>query len=184
MLRAACERGGTETDVFTCDQTRITLLEELGFRDYRVWDRITERALGELPDFPLPDDYSIRSPARDDRADLAAARSELFDEQWTGPEIAEELIAVAADGRVAAFIVMWLDQLTGVGLFEPVGTRFEFRGQGIARALMTEGLRRMHRAGMRRAMVEHDVTNTAAAALYRALGFEAQYETHGFRLSD
>ena len=131
MLLAACDRGGTETDVFTCDQTRIALLEELGFHDYRVWDHITERALGELlPDSPLPDGYSIRSPTRDDRADLAAARRELFDEHWTGPEIAGELVAVAADGRVAAFIVMWLDHVTRVGLFEPVGTRVEFRAPG------------------------------------------------------
>jgi ribosomal protein S18 acetylase RimI-like enzyme len=49
---------------------------------------------------------------------------------------------------------------------------------------MVEGLRRMNRAGMRRAIVEHDVTNSAATALYRALGFETRYETHGYRLSD
>jgi ribosomal protein S18 acetylase RimI-like enzyme len=42
----------------------------------------------------------------------------------------------------------------------------------------------MRRAGMRTAMVEHDVTNTAATALYQELGFEIRYETHGFRLSD
>ncbi len=185
MLRAACERGGTETDVFTCDTTRIALLEELGFHDYRVWDHITERVLGDpLPDAPLPDGYSIRSPTPEDRAELAAARRELFDERWTGPEIDGELVAVAPDGRVAGFIVTWRDAVNHVGLFEPVGVRPEFQRLGLARALMVEGLRRMSRAGMRTALVEHDVANAAAASLYRGLGFEIRYETHGFKLSD
>jgi GNAT superfamily N-acetyltransferase len=185
MLRAARERGGTETDVFTCDTVRIMLLEELGFHDYRVWDHVTERALGDrLPNSPIPDGYSIRSPTPTDRTELAAARREVFDEQWTGPEIDGELVAVAPDGRVAAFTVIWCDGVNRVGLFEPVGTRPNYQRLGLARALMVEGLRRMSRAGMRRAIVEHDVTNSAATALYRALGFETRYETHGYRLSD
>jgi ribosomal protein S18 acetylase RimI-like enzyme len=186
MLHAACERGGTETDVFADDHTRIELLEELGFHDYRVWDHITERALSEplLNAAPPPDGYAIRSPMSEDRTDLAAARRELFDELWIGPEIDGELVAVSPGGRVAGFLVVWLDHVNRVGLFEPIGVRPEFQRRGLGRALMTDGLQHMYQAGMRTAIVEHDVTNAAAAALYRNLGFEIRHETHGFKLSD
>lgn len=185
MLRVARERGGTETDAFMCDQTRIVLLEELGFHDYRVWDHVTERPLGgQLPRPPIPEGFTIRGAREHDSTELAAARREVFAEQWTGPDVEGEIVAVAPDGRVAAFTVIWFDGVNRVGLFEPVGTRPRYERLGLARALMVEGLRRMHLTGMRTAMVEHDVTNTAATALYRALGFETRYETHGFRLSD
>ena len=108
----------------------------------------------------------------------------MFDEQWTGPEVDGEIVAVAPDGRVAAFTVIWFDGVNRVGLFEPVGTRPEYQRLGLARALMAEGLRRMSRAGMRRAIVEHQADNTAAASLYAGLAFHARYETHGYRLSD
>lgn len=185
MLQAACERGGTETDVFTCDETRIALLEELGFHDYRTWDHVTERPLGgQLPGSPIPGGFTIRSARALDSTELAAARREVFAEQWTGPDVEGEIVAVAPDGRVAAFTVIWFDDVNRVGLFEPVGTRPRYERLGLARALMVEGLRRMRQTGMRTAVVEHDVTNTAARALYRALGFETRYGTHGFRLSD
>ena len=185
MLRVARERGGTETDAFTCDTVRITLLEELGFHDYRIWDHVTERALGDpLPEPPIPEGFTIRGAQEEDSTELARARREVFAEQWTGPEIEGELVAVAPDGRVAAFTVIWFDDVNRVGLFEPVGTRPDFQRLGLARALMVEGLRRMSRAGMRRAIVEHRADNTAAASLYAGLGFHTQYRTHGYRLSD
>jgi ribosomal protein S18 acetylase RimI-like enzyme len=132
----------------------------------------------------VPDGYSIRPPTDDDRAELAPVRRELFDEQWTGPTPEEVIVAVAPDCRVAGFVVMWLDEVNHVGLFEPVGVLPGFQGLGLGRALMTEGLRRLQRLGMRTAMVEYDATNTAAAALYRQIGFVVRFETHGFRLSD
>ncbi len=186
MLQAACERGGTETDVFTCDQTRIMLLEELGFHDYRVWDHVTERAPRWAAAHARRSPKASRSEVLGSTTAPSSPRLAVRYSPSSGPVpmIEGELVAVAPDGRVAAFTVIWFDGVNRVGLFEPVGTRPHYQRLGLARALMVEGLRRMHRTGMRTAMVEHDVTNTAAAALYRALGFETRYETHGFRLSD
>ena len=86
-----------------------------------------------------------------------------------------------AEVRTVARATTWLDELNGVGLFEPVETDEGFRRLGLARAVMTEGLHRMRAAGMRTARVEHDVTNAAAAALYESLGFSVAFETVGFR---
>ena len=47
-----------------------------------------------------------------------------------------EIIVVAADGRLAAFTTIRLDNLNNVGLFEPVGTRPVFQRRGLARAML------------------------------------------------
>ncbi len=88
--------------------------------------------------------------------------------------------SLAEDGTAARARV-WFDDVNLVGLFEPVETHEDFRRLGLARAVMTEGLRRMREAGMKTARVEHDITNAPAAALYESLGFTVVCETLGFR---
>lgn len=56
-----------------------------------------------------------------------------------------------------------------IGLFEPVRTHPDFQGKGLGKAVMTEGLRRMKAAGMKRAIVGFDLTNVAALALYTSM---------------
>jgi ribosomal protein S18 acetylase RimI-like enzyme len=90
--------------------------------------------------------------------------------------------AVSDDG-VAARATIWFDHVNKVGLFEPVETLKGFRRRGLGRAVMTEGLHRMRAAGMRTALVEHEITNEPAAALYASLGFTVAFETLGFRRS-
>jgi GNAT superfamily N-acetyltransferase len=146
MLRAAATRGD-ETDAFAADATRIAALHAIGFKQYRAWDHIRIRDLGELPERTLPD----------------------------GCELSEEATAARA--------TIWFDEVNLVGLFEPVETDEGFRRRGLARAVMTEGLHCMRAAGMHTAIVEHDITNEPAAALYESLGFTVAYETLGFRFT-
>lgn len=86
-----------------------------------------------------------------------------------------------SEENTAARATIWFDDVNLVGLFEPVETDEEFRRLGLARAVMTEGMHCMRAAGMRTALVEHEITNEAAAALYANLGFTVAYETLGFR---
>ncbi len=88
--------------------------------------------------------------------------------------------SLSEDGA-AARATIWFDDVNLVGLFEPVETQEGFRRLGLARAVMTEGLRCMRAAGMHTARVEHDVTNEPAAALYASLGFTVAFETSGYR---
>jgi ribosomal protein S18 acetylase RimI-like enzyme len=85
------------------------------------------------------------------------------------PEL--DIVAIAPDGRVAAFCNGWLDFTNRVGLFEPVGTHPDFQRLGLAKAVLAEGMRRMVAYGMRTAIVcaEHD--NHAALRLYQSMGF-------------
>ncbi|MEZ4657842.1 MAG: N-acetyltransferase [Caldilineaceae bacterium] len=182
------------TDVYNCDQVRIDLLTQLGFVYDRLWDYITERSLSEpIPQPVLPPGFTIRSATMDDYAQLASVRNHSFNSQWTPavyrdhvmrrphyrPE--NEIVAIAPDGRVAAFTVIWLDHLNKVGQFEPVGTHSDFRRLGLARAIMLHGLALMQQRGMKHAAVEHLAENAPARELYRSLGFQKKYETLGFK---
>jgi mycothiol synthase len=63
--------------------------------------------------------------------------------------------------------------VNAVGQFEPVGTHSDFQRQRLGKAVMSEGLRRMKAAGIRRAIVGFDPNNVAALALYTSMGFQA-----------
>lgn len=85
-----------------------------------------------------------------------------------------DLVAIAPEGRVAAFCIAWLDFTNRVGLFEPVGVHPDFRLMGLGKAVLAEGLRRMMAYGMQSAIVCAEADNTAAQRLYQAAGFQVE----------
>lgn len=58
-----------------------------------------------------------------------------------------DLVAVAPDGKLAAFTTLWYDDVTRTGYFEPVGTSPNHQRRGLAAALMNEGMRRLRSMG-------------------------------------
>jgi mycothiol synthase len=81
-------------------------------------------------------------------------------------------VAVAPDGAFASYCICWLDRANWTGEFEPVGTRPAFRGQGIGKVLMLEGLRRLKAHGARTAIVYSVGDNVASVGLYTSVGFQ------------
>jgi mycothiol synthase len=194
MREAASAEAAVITDVISCDTMRAALLRQLGFEHYRKWDHITERSLLEPHNASQsPAGFTLRPASLEDHAQLALAHNSAFGDDWTpdmyrdglmrkpGYDPARELVAVTPDGQIAAFTIVWLDELNKVGLFEPVGTHQAFQRRGLGRALMSYGLDVMRQAGMERAVVEHNAENMAAHMLYQSLGFTKKYETLGFR---
>ena len=136
---------------------------------------------------PLPVSFTIRAVAGEHELEnRAAAQYGAFQSSWQwerymdrfrrfmpspGYTEARDRVAVAPDGRMAAFCIFWLDAVNKVGLFEPVGTHPDFQRLGLGRALITDSLRRMQAAGMTRANVLADAPNAAAIALYQSCGF-------------
>ncbi|MBK9124122.1 MAG: GNAT family N-acetyltransferase [Chloroflexi bacterium] len=172
-------------DLFSGDVYRGALLAEFGFvPDPAPRMAVTMRDLAAPNPAPaLPDGFSIRSAAGVHEAGLlAAVHSAAFGSNWTpekyrlvmetpGFVIDHERVVVAPDGTFAAFLVYWLDSISKIGLFEPVGCAEAYQRRGLVKALMYDTLELMRTAGMTRACVKHELDNPASTAAYASVGF-------------
>ena len=82
-----------------------------------------------------------------------------------------DLVAVAPDGTFGSYCICWFDPGSRTGLFEPVGTGATYRGKGLGRSVMYEGLRRLQALGAHTAFVIAVHDNEAARNLYASVGF-------------
>jgi mycothiol synthase len=89
-----------------------------------------------------------------------------------------DLLVVGPDGRFVANCIAWADAESGVGVFEPVGTALAYRGQRLARLMMSEAVRRLRAKGMREARVGTAHFNAPAIAAYLAAGFTLAARSH------
>jgi GNAT superfamily N-acetyltransferase len=123
-----------------------------------------------IPDVPIAAGYTIRSmgdenefPART-WASWRGFHPDEPAEGYHGPEwyhdiqrcplYRRDLDLVAATGDIiAAFATFWYDDYTRTVYIEPVATVPDHQRKGLARALITEGLRRVQRLGAVRAFV-------------------------------
>ena len=181
-------------DAFRDDTARVELLLELGWElaDERPYI-LNRRAIGVIAAPALPAGFSFRAARGvEDAAALAGIHNASFGSSWTpatyrrvmespGYAAQRELVVVAPEGTLAAFTIIWLDELNQTGSFEPVGTHQDYRRRGLGRALLFYGLRQMGAAGMRWATVATFGWNEAALALYQACGFRPWYVQDSYR---
>jgi GNAT superfamily N-acetyltransferase len=85
------------------------------------------------------------------------------------PEL--DLALRAPDGSLAAFALVWFDELTRSGTFEPLGCVPDQRRKGLSAALLREGLRRLRALGATTAFVTTAERRLPANRLYEAAGF-------------
>jgi mycothiol synthase len=188
---AGVEKDTVSSDTMDCDTIKANLLRERGYEVGQPFMIYTERSLSEpIPDSVLPEGFTIRSvEGLHESEALGEVHSSAFNSNWqpgeylrvmqsTGFHIDRELVVVAPDGRLAAFLIYWIDPYSKSGLFEPVGCHQDFQRRGLTRALMYEGMRRMKAHGMEIARVLHEVAeeNPASAALYASVGFQPKYQ--------
>lgn len=156
-----------------------------------------ERTLDDLPPIKLPDGFTAQGVSNLDDGKLRAQvthsafkRAEDLDVYWAeyakfiGSAVYDgehDLFVRSPNGRGASACCIWFDPINAVGLFEPVATHLDFQGQGLGKAVMAEGMRRMKAAGMNRAQVGFDPNNAAALALYTSMGFRASCYFVGYR---
>jgi GNAT superfamily N-acetyltransferase len=185
---APCRRFSTDTGVYDDDVSQIAALECRGFVHARGNGLLLLRPMDDLiPEPPLSSGFAVRAVAgpHEVKARASAHRdafhpSRVTDEAYLRlmhtsgytPEL--DLVVAAPDGTFGAFCLGWLDEFNRVGEFEPVGTRVAFRRLGLARAVLSEGLRRMRACGMASAVVGPiSAEDHAAVGLYRSSGFHA-----------
>ena len=76
-----------------------------------------------------------------------------------------DLSVLDVQGDVAAFATVWHDAANRIGILEPVGSISKYRGMGLGKAVIIEGLNRIRRLGARKMYVGSD------QAFYMAIGF-------------
>jgi GNAT superfamily N-acetyltransferase len=177
----------------------VGLLEREGFERQDLSYLCYRRSLIEPASAPvLPAGFTLRSIAGEAEAGMrAAVQHDAFFrggsttyEEATLRQLAVmqmphydpqlDLMIIAPDGTPAAGCVCWVDPVNRVGLFEPLGTRPQFRRQGLATALMLDGIERLRERGMEAALVvgEHPGTEeqntefTSSRFVYEAVGFQ------------
>ena len=170
------------------DRERREALERRGYAltEARHNVRYSQPLDHDIAPAPLPSGFVLRH-ATD--ADIEA-RAEAHRDAWSvwgnstfsarryarlrmapvyDPEL--DVVLEAPDGRLVSFCIAWADPASGVGIFEPVGTRPAFARKGLGRAVVTEGLRRLRERGMHTARIGTASVNTGALALYPSCGF-------------
>ncbi len=141
-----------------------------------------------IPEPAVPPGYQIRAVAETSEVPKRAAAHREVWQPWTDGNISDkeyacfmqlpayqrdlDVVAVAADGAIAAFVNGWLDPVNRIGEVGGVGTVPAHRRQGLMRAVLFEVLRRMQTRGMERACVSTGVSNIPAIRVYESVGFE------------
>ena len=170
---------------------RIALLEPLGFvcDDWHTL-HMSQPLNGPIPTVQPPEGFTIRPLASEaEVASYVALHRAAFGStnmtvDWRertlqAPQYIPtlDLVAVAADGSLAAFCICWLSQRghdengSNTGQVEPIGVRPDLQQRGLGRAILLEGLRRLQAHGATTALIDSDGENDPARGLYESVGF-------------
>jgi mycothiol synthase len=188
---------GMHAWLFARNASAIDLLEADGYRRLRYVIEMT-RSLDDLPPDDLPAGLTTRSVRPEDRYAVVHAMDEAMHDHrgwpaWTDDQLMAmldhpirgqlDVWQVAWDGdRVVGGVLGYIDGPENVqmhrrrGYTEGIFTIREWRGRGLASALIGRNLRLLRERGMEEAALSVDTENPSGA-----LGL---YERHGFREHD
>ncbi len=188
---ATTQAGGSQRLVVWAhgnDWARQDLLARRGYSKGENPEYQRRRGMSRpIPEIPTPEGYTLRAlgdvdehPARS-WVSWKAFHPDEPDEKYEGWDWYAnvqraplyrrdlDLVAVAPNGDLAAFCTLWFDDVTRTAAFEPVGTHPNYQRQGLGKALMAEGLRRVRDLGATLCTVGS--YSEAAGNLYASLGF-------------
>ena len=175
-------------------QDRITLYEHHGFSPIRYTYKMRRPLDHPIAKTPLPTDLQLTRwhETYSDAARLAF--NTAFHDNWGIPEMDAALwqkffVGVPqfrpdlswlalADETIVAFCVNWVNEGPEEGWIEAVGVVPDWRGNGIATALINQSLHDFQAQGLKSAGLDVDTDNpTGALQLYEKLGFTAVKRT-------
>ena len=183
--------------VYEYDLPRRLLLEKRGYEKSDDGGVVRRLRFGKrpLPAPVFPSPYQMR-PTKPDSADyqrIADVINAGFNRTThTAAEVGRfmteapcfrhdlDLVAVAPDGSFAAYVGVILEPSNRYGLFEPVCTHPAHRRQGLAQALMFEGLQRLKALGAQTVYVATG-DMVPANRLYDSIGFTEMYQGYWWR---
>ena len=179
--------------VYEYDVHRQQLLAERGYRKMSYGGVIRHMRFGEQPLARprLVEGYTLRTTNPEDNQDaqqIADLLNASFNRDFHNaleyqqstrhatcfhPEL--DLVAVAPDGRFAAYVGIPYDAFNKRGIFEPVCTHPNHRQKGLAKTLMQEGVHRLKAWGATAVVVETG-DMIPANLLYPSMGFTEMYK--------
>lgn len=190
-------RAGLHAWLFAGNTSSIALLEADGYRRYRYMIEMTRR-LDDLTEVALPDGITTRPVTPDDRLAVCRAMDEAMRDShgWPGMGDAQllEMVDHPIRGQIDVWQVAWSgDRVVGGvlgyidaaenaalgrrrGYTEGIFTVRDWRGRGVASALIARSLRLLRDRGMTEAALSVDTENPSSALTL--------YERHGFREDD
>ncbi|MDF1595432.1 MAG: GNAT family N-acetyltransferase [Acidimicrobiia bacterium] len=182
------------TDVDEQASGGAALLEEAGYRAIQHGATLVRPNLDGIPEAILPADLTIRPVTAEQLRTIWEADVEAFRDHWGFSEPTEKdwqtfldfpyrdesLWKVAWDGdRVAGQVRSFINEVDNRennrrrGWTEFISTAREWRGRGVATALICASLRQLAERGMEEAALGVHVENPHGAyRLYQSLGFE------------
>jgi ribosomal protein S18 acetylase RimI-like enzyme len=181
--------------VFADQEETLLNLEQRGFASQAdvgqdSWSKAMLRRSVDLakPEGSLPSNFSIRPLAGASEVEAyvelhrAVFESRNMTVEWRNRTLRQtehipdlDLVAVALDGRLAAFYVGWLwrdNSGETSGQIEPMGVHGDYRNWGLGRAMLSINLRGMQLHGAMQVFVETDNYRSPALALYEMVGFQ------------
>jgi mycothiol synthase len=176
------------------------LYTKRGYRPIRWYQDMRRRLAEPLPARPMPDGIRLAGWSAEIDDELRETHSRVFEDHWGSEPFTPEEWRLRFTGSPAfrpdLTVTAWQDdclvgyvigyhatgdiEATGrrEGWLGQVGTRREWRGRGLASALMVHVMRLMREAGMDDAMLDVDSDNpSGAAGLYERLGFRTERRT-------
>jgi ribosomal protein S18 acetylase RimI-like enzyme len=89
-----------------------------------------------------------------------------------------DIVAVAPDGKFAAFCTARIDPLSKIAELEPVGTHPGHRERGLAKAVICECLQRLTRYNPSTVVILGAAPSAGARRLYKSVGFVNEGKRH------
>ncbi|MBQ4164994.1 MAG: GNAT family N-acetyltransferase, partial [Oscillospiraceae bacterium] len=193
MTEAFSDENGLGVAVNDEDERTAVLLLKYGFTKHEQTENVLELSLDGLDITTAPCD-GVEFTNIDVKADLykhhellwkgfdhdgeAPVDEETMNRQRTmlsAPNLNEKLhvAAINKDGEYVAYCGAWYDKSTDYVYIEPVCTVPQYRGRGIAKAVLFEALNRSYDLGARKAYVISEMD------FYKRLGFK-QYSHYTF----
>ena len=175
--------------------SHVAMLESAGARVSRYFTEMTRPLTGGLPDARLPEGMEFQTFSEEISERLRVAHNEAFLDHWGSEPRDEEswrftvghpqfrpdwsfVVVEKSSGGIAAYQLASYDpespEIFGYseGYTELLGVLRDWRGMGIAPAMLAEAMRRFRASGMQNAGLGVDTENPSGALrIYEQLGY-------------
>ena len=170
---------------------REAALLEQGFERGPVYGILRLRDVeAPITDYQPPEGYTIRSvrPETDFPRIAEIIRMVFSHSEWFTAEVLEglsrasfynpdlDLVVVAPDGSIASFCTFRMDPPSRITELEPMGTHPNHRRLGLAKALLSEGFRRLRSYNPSLLYIGGAADTTEANRLYEVTEFKEKHD--------